>query len=281
MSRNRHRAAIWVLLWCLFPAIALMPATVAGQSGAAASTGPLTNADIVRMVQAGLTPNVIVTVIRSSKTAFSLDTESLVALTKAGVGGDVLRAMVNASPDAKPAMAAAAPAKPIVAADPSLSTLCELPPGGAAPAWQTGVAPAVWSIRAGKTDRTEITYERATLSQVGFAGFGSRLLVLHPLNADVRIERDSQFLSCINPKDAPLVHFSLDRRSHERNTSIGNMTPFNATFQISPRDLVPVKSTKTLDGYYRISPLTNLKAGEYGFVQQGVGGQRVYTFGVD
>ena len=284
MSRNPHPAAM-ILLVCLLLASSAFPAITAAQP-AASSAAPLTNEDIVRMVQAGLPANVIVTVIKSSKAAFSLDTDSLIALTKAGVSGEVLRAMVNAAPEAKAAAATAAaapaPARPPVAADPELSALCELPPGGGIPAWQSGAAPAVWSVRPGKTDRTEITSEHATISQVGFAGFSSRLLVLHPLNADVRIDRDSQFLSCINPKDAPLVHFSLDRRSHERNTSVGNTTPFNASLHISPGDLVPYKSTKTLEGYYRISPLTMLKAGEYGFVQQGTGnGQRVYTFGVD
>ncbi len=64
------------------------------------------------------------------------------------------------------------------------------------------------------------------------------------------------------------------------------MTPFNMSFHISPGDLVPFKSVKAPEGYFRISPVTPLKAGEYGFVPQGGGsssasGARVYAFGVD
>ena len=144
----------------------------------------------------------------------------------------------------------------------------------------------MWFIDSEKGGRTEVNYERGTITHVGFAGFGARLLVLHPIKAGVRVGSRTQFLSCINPTDAPLVHFSLDRDSDERNTSVGRTTPFNMTFNISQDDLVPFKFEKTPDGYFKITPENPLKPGEYGFVPQGsigffAAGERVYTFGVD
>ena len=96
----------------------------------------------------------------------------------------------------------------------------------------------------------------------------------------------TQFLSCINPTDAPLVHFSLDKGSDERNTSVGRITPFGASWNISAEDLVPFKFEKTAEGYFKITPETPLKPGEFGFVPQGsigffAAGERVYSFGVD
>jgi hypothetical protein len=132
----------------------------------------------------------------------------------------------------------------------------------------------------------EVNYERGTITHVGFAGFGSSLLVLHPIKASVRVQSQTQFWSCLNPTDAPLVHFSLDPKSDERNTSVGSIRPWNISFHISEEDLVPFKSEKTPEGYFKITPASPLKPGEYGFVPQGsVGffsaGERVYTFGVD
>lgn len=71
--------------------------------GAEAETPkPLTNDNIVTMVQAGLPQDVIVEKIKASKTAFDTSTEALVALKKAGVGGDVIRIMVNPAAEASP-----------------------------------------------------------------------------------------------------------------------------------------------------------------------------------
>jgi hypothetical protein len=240
---------------------------------------PLTNDDIVTMVQAGLPQDVIVEKIKTSKTAFDTSTEALVALKKAGVGGDIIRIMVNPAAESRPA----AGGSPWV--NTSAPAPCQVPPGGQAP-WLSGASPAMWYSDPDKGDRVEVNYERGTITHVGFAGFGSSLLVLHPIKASVRVGGRSQFLSCINPTDAPLVHFSLDKGSDERNTSVGRILPWNVSFHISEGDLVPFKFEKTPEGYFKITPNAPLQAGEYGFVPQGsIGffsaGERVYSFGVD
>jgi hypothetical protein len=243
-------------------------------AGAASPQKPLSNEDILNMVQAGLPPDVVIEKIKSSKTAFDTSTEALVALKKAGVSGDVIRIMVNPAAELKPAGGGASAPAP-----------CQVPAGGQAP-WLSGASPAMWMLDPDKGERTEVNYERGTIAHVGFAGFGTQLLVLHPIKAGLRVTGRTQFLSCINPTDAPLVHFSLDTKSDERNTSVGRITPFNMSFHISQEDLVPFKFEKTQDGYFKITPDAPLKAGEYGFVPQGsIGffsaGERVYTFGVN
>jgi len=216
---------------------------------ATADEKPLTNDDVVTMVQAGLSQDIVIEKIRSSKNAFDTSPDALITLKKAGVGGDIIRFMVN-------------------------------PSAGSG----TGASPAMWYSDPGKGNRVEINYERGTIQRVGYGPFGATLLVLHPQKAGVRVTGRTQFLSCINPTDAPLVRFSLDK--DERNTSLGKITPFKQTIQISEDDLVPFQFEKTPDGLFRITAKAVLTPGEYGFVPQGNGGffplgERVYTFGVD
>ncbi|HEV7515715.1 MAG TPA: hypothetical protein VGR07_05390, partial [Thermoanaerobaculia bacterium] len=241
--------------------ILLLIATLAGNA-APPPQKPLTNADVMSMVQAGLPPDVVIEKIKSSKTAFDTSTEALIALKQAGVGADIIRIMVNPAAEAKAGGAAASPW-----VNPNAPAPCQVAPGGPAP-WLSGASAAMWYVQPDKGDRTEINYERGTIAHVGYAGFGSRLLVLHPIKANARVNGRTQFLSCLNPTDAPLVHFTLDAESNERNTSVGRTTPWHMSFNISEEDLVPFKFEKTPEGYFKITPDASLKAGEYGFVPQ-------------
>ncbi|HVT58730.1 MAG TPA: hypothetical protein VHR45_10030 [Thermoanaerobaculia bacterium] len=262
-------AACWLILLVAAPV---------GAVSAAAAPKPLTNDDIVTMVQAGLPQEVIVEKIKTSKTIFDTSTDALVALKKAGVSGDIIRVMVN--PAAEPTL----PVGRSPWGNPNQPAPCQVLPGGQAP-WLSGASPAMWYSEPDKGDRVEMNYERGTIAHVGFI-FTSSLLVLHPIRASARVSGRAQFLSCINPTDAPLVHFSLDKGSDERNTSVGHIMPFHVSFHISDEDLVPFKFEKTPEGYFKITPNAPLQAGEYGFVpQESVGffsaGERVYSFGVD
>jgi hypothetical protein len=254
----------------------LMLLTVVSVGVAATEQKPLTNGDIVSMVQAGLPPDVVIEKIKLSKNnAFDTSTDALITLKKAGVSGDVIRVMVN--PNAE--------SKPVPGGNDNTPAGCQVPPGGQPP-WLSGSSPAMWFVLPDKSERSEINYERGTITHVGFGGFGARLLVLHPKKATARVPNQAQFLSCINPTDAPLVHFSIDAGSDERNTSVGKTTPFHVSFNISEDDLVKFKFEKTPDGYFKITPNAPLQPGEYGFVPQGTlgffsPGERVYTFGVD
>jgi hypothetical protein len=91
----------WILSAALVAAVAISPVVVA-QSGAAdgtqasasSKTPGLTNADVVKMVKAGLSPQVVVASIRAqSQNSFDLSPSALIALTKAGVPDGVLVAM--------------------------------------------------------------------------------------------------------------------------------------------------------------------------------------------
>jgi hypothetical protein len=81
----------------------------AGRGQAAAQPKPLVNADIVKMVKAGLEEDTIVLAIQNKPTAFETSPEELIRLKEEGVSQAVLKAMLNASNSA-PAAPAPAPA---------------------------------------------------------------------------------------------------------------------------------------------------------------------------
>jgi hypothetical protein len=62
---------------------------------APASAGQLTNEDVIRLVKAGLSEDLIINKIRQSKTNFDTSPEALVKLKETGVSDVVLKVMVN------------------------------------------------------------------------------------------------------------------------------------------------------------------------------------------
>jgi len=79
----------------------------------------LTNADIVKLVKAGLSPQTIEAKIANSETKFDTSTEALVALADADVPDSVIRMMIEQSAQAVPAVPAV-PVRPAVAPVPPL-----------------------------------------------------------------------------------------------------------------------------------------------------------------
>ncbi len=79
----------------------------------AAADPPLTNADIVKLVKAGVSADVIVAKIRSSEAEFATDTDSLVALANEKVPNSVIQAMMaRTTPPAAPTALPPTPEKP-------------------------------------------------------------------------------------------------------------------------------------------------------------------------
>lgn len=90
-------------------------------SAALAADPPLGNADVIAMVKAGLSADVILAKIESSPTAFDTSTDGLVGLGEAKVPDSVIKAMMarpattSTAPTAPPAAAGSGEAKPAVA----------------------------------------------------------------------------------------------------------------------------------------------------------------------
>jgi hypothetical protein len=95
----------------------ILALTLVAASAAFAAGPPLDNTDIIRMVKAGLSSDVILAKIESSETAFDTATDALVHLGEAKVPDDVIKAMMaragtaatTTKPPATPAQTAATP----------------------------------------------------------------------------------------------------------------------------------------------------------------------------
>jgi hypothetical protein len=95
---------LYALLFCL----------AGGPARGQPATKPLTNADVIKMLEAKLPESVIITQIQSSQTRFDTSTDAIIELHKHGVSEAVLNAMLKppgaTAPDAAAGKAVAAPA---------------------------------------------------------------------------------------------------------------------------------------------------------------------------
>jgi hypothetical protein len=93
----------------LFHALATVFATIllAVAALTAQQKNPLTNADVIKMVKAGMAENTIAAAIAGSDTQFDLSSTGLQTLSQAGVSSKVIRAMLAAESKKKDAAAAA------------------------------------------------------------------------------------------------------------------------------------------------------------------------------
>ena len=100
-------------------AVAMLSVFAAVGRGQAAQPKPLVNADIVKMVKAGLAENTIVLAIQNKPSSFDTNPEELIRMKEQGVSQVVLNAMLNAS---NPAPAAPPPSEPPPAAQQAQSS---------------------------------------------------------------------------------------------------------------------------------------------------------------
>ena len=112
-------------------------------AGAAANEQPLTNADVMKMIENKIPESVILAKIQSSPAKFDTSTDAIIALNKVGVSDKVLAAMVSASAVATPAPVlppsfAPAPSAPAPVPPPSFAPANVAP----VPVTVTTVAPA-------------------------------------------------------------------------------------------------------------------------------------------
>lgn len=90
---------------------------------------PMNNADLIKLVQAGVPESAIIASIRSSASAFDLSSDGLIALHKAGVTQGELEAAITASNGAHPAPASAPAAASTPAVASSLPSVAMLANG--------------------------------------------------------------------------------------------------------------------------------------------------------
>jgi hypothetical protein len=126
-----------------------------------AATAPMTNQDVVKLVKAKVSDDLIIAKIKQSKTKFDVSVDALVALKEAGVSDNLIAVMMNpaapaAPPPAAPASAAAAPSPAPKAAFPPANVPKEVAPTDAKTAPQSRREAGVGHVRAGQLWRVHL-----------------------------------------------------------------------------------------------------------------------------
>ncbi len=260
----------------------------------------LTNDAIVSMVKAGLSEDLIIMKITSSPNTFDLSTNNLLTLKQQGVSDAILKAMMQTegqTQGAKKEPAKEAPAAP-TPPYPAVAPQYPLPPPevvqqylqNLGPQLQHLGAPARLSlVRDGQL--IEMDYVAGALQEsVGNAfkrAFGmswhhEAALIIQEDSAKFRItEKVPVFRFLGNPEGKfALVRFVKDTERHIRYVVLYRRLGSTewVTKPGEKGEEVAIDYKREPDGYYTITPKTDLPSGEYGIV---LGYRTIYPFCVE
>ncbi len=296
----RLKLECWVLALAIGGAMAAAPAGAQSPDSARESQTPngtqpaptLTVEDIGRLVQAGISDDLIIAKLRKNGKAFDLSTDDLVKLKKAGASDRILSVMMDPGPPAP-----APPAAPPVAA-----------PAPAAPAPATTTAPAAptpgipdevgvyWAEHNGELHRVEgiaVSNRRTGSTFASKMTLGiKRMRVNAQLNgphAQLRVkERQPQFYFYL-PEDASIGDYLLLRlaqRPDVRQIEIGEKTIWKEQVGVDHAKEISFTYKRVKNRLYLLTPNGELDLGEYGFyiaagplLEKATG--RIYDFGID
>ena len=262
----------------------------------------LTNEAVLRMAAAGIPDPAIVAKIRSSKTAFDLSTDQLIALKNKGISGTVLATMLEPAPVASAAVPAEmsidspdtnAPHYPGVYMFGSeakkmtrilASASDQAKTGGIIGyALTAGIASA--SIKAaipGKSAKVRTANIRPT-----FYFFFDETVPRALQGNGNSIWMSGSGAITSSPSELSLVRFN--QKEAAREARVGSMNIAGAKTGVMDKDRIAFETEEIRPGVFKVTPSGNLVPGEYGFIQtlSGSGGgrtgamsARVFDFGI-
>lgn len=268
---------------------------------ASPADGKVTNADVIDMVGAGLSDQVIIASIRQAPGRnFDLAPSGLVALKKAGVSDALILAMQNAGapaassrPDTVSGAGSGAPGAPKVAAAP--------PEGGAG-----GVPAAVlvedglYYIDGANVRRIEAKtpYQTRTGSTaVSRLTIGIKKAKLNAmllgLTAESQVSQSPQFYLRLAESESIgeyyLVKFTVNQSQGRRELEVGSKGLGKAQSGFAEKDIFLTDAKRIQKDVYLVTPKTGLSVGEYGLLviaqtnssaQTGLTPRKIFDFGV-
>jgi hypothetical protein len=214
--------------------------------------GTLSNQDIVSMISAGLSPNIIKAAINKSKTNFDLSTAGLVQLKKSGMPDDILLAMIG-----KNSIASVTPVKDSLLSMPagiyykSSDHYKFMEPGVLSSAATTGV---------GGTLKKAFSMVISFNVKAGITGIHSALIVG---------ETKPEFLFILDyPARSPEEFYLVRLIATQNSRQITFQKSANAAGAIVINDSLKISCTnkKLQNGIYEVSPSHPLPPGEYCFI---------------
>lgn len=247
---------------------------------AAEADAPLTNAEVVRMVEVGLGDSVVVAKIEQAPAvAFDLETDDLVVLKEAGVSDAVLTAMLERATDRPPERShggRGAPAGPGTDMVATPMGPMAMPGAGSGPR-------DIWL----ETDDGEVALTGIVGEMSWTNAYLVRFLFLNfpGLDSEVRIDDSNPTVYLVTDRN-PLGRFwvvTLDRDKDDnvRSVKMGSGGPFGGKMSNTPDTdwTVPFTSADEGGGVWSLELKKELKPGEYGVLVRS--SQELYDFAVE
>lgn len=281
-----------------------MFALVLGLASAAFAQETMTNDEVISLTKAGLASSVIVGKIRTSKSNFDLSTDSLIRLKQAGVGDDVVTAMLEAK-SGKTVGSAPAPNSTGAASPGALGDPHD-------PMSKHNYGIYLFEEKDGVRKMTPVKANVSAQNRTG-GMFTSSLTYgigkvkiktnLPGRNADLQLQTTTPtfyfYLDITSgglntasgvpsdPKEFALVRFN--QRSDNREVTIGKANAFGAKGGLSDEYVVQFKAEDMGNGIFKVTPVAGLTKGEYGFYLVNSGnsntsagvGAKFFDFGVN
>jgi hypothetical protein len=277
---------------------------LSASSAAIAQEEVMTNDEVISLTKAGLANSIVIGKIRTSKTSFDMSTDALIKLKTAGVGDDVVGAMLEAKSGKSISSAPAANTNGSAAVgalgDPNdpmakhnygiylyeekegVRKMTPLKPNVSAQNRTGGLFTSSLTYGIGKVKtKTNLPGRSADLQlQSMVPTFYFYLDVSSGgLNTSSGVPSD--------PKEFTLVRFN--QRSDNREVTIGKSNAFGAKGGLSDEYVVQFKAEDLGNGIFKITPAVDLKKGEYGFMLVNSGnsntaagvGAKFFDFGVN
>lgn len=283
MLKHGHR-----ILSLLTVTLAVAFLSYAQQPTAAPSTKAeaLTNADVLKLVEAKLSDDLIISKIRASACSFDTDTDTILKLKSQGVSDAVIQAMVGAG---------ASPTRPLTSAAPPAD------PNDPKSPHESGL---YWLAKQGPERRMVRLESSSYPGQKASPGFMSAKVkaVLSGQHAALRIsEPTPEFWFYFDEKSTGLsqspsgaskpedfVLAKMDAKSKERELVIADMKSFGRLSSgVREGDTISVDVQKVAPSVYKVTPIKPVGPGEYCFVPSGAAGAfvtaggRLFDFGID
>jgi hypothetical protein len=224
---------------------------------AAAEEGPLTNADVVKMVKLDLGDQVVIAKIRgAARVRFDTGTDALAALKQAGVSRPVIAAMLD--------RAAA----------------------GAPPAGTEDNVPSVALFGGGREEALTMLEGRLVQFVAPFVGL-RRLMQFDEYRAKLRI-RDRRPTLLVGVRSDPkkawwFVKVDSDKDDNNRDLDVESPGMFGGVMSTKPDEdnMIAYDAREEQPGLWRITLRKDLKPGEYGMYTSDNERGFLYDFGID
>ena len=291
-----------------------VPATPPAPRTPSTSTRPaaMTNADVIKLVRAGLNDSLIAVGIRQAKaTKFDITADGLVALKTAGVSDFVIAVMLDpTAPPAPPPAAVASPVSGVAAVSPAKE---------AAPAGDPFAVPrdpGIYLDTGGGPD-TLVVLEPSVFSQAKSGGILTSAMTYGLYKAKLKAVVRSPKANIRTPQQRPTFYFYFENRSaspgggfagsaasatspnevvlaqmvakrDSRELVVGEFGATGTSTGARTEDTVPLTIQKLAPGVYRVVPSEDLGRGEFcfffasgaGAIGAGAAG-KLFDFGVD